>query len=169
MLVDMPNGCHDDSEPTPLNALVNVCVCARVWVCVRASYLAFLHARPDRVCIRLIFLNQELKLPVVVLRLPVQTLISPDTLAASLPRGHIQGAIQIVQTRKPVKQIQKWVGITKRKIQIAQIHVRQLCPLVPSIGEAQAHGLRVRESKAVFEQAVRVTGVHSPQRFGRIH
>lgn len=131
--------------------------------------LAFLHARPDRVCIRLVFLNQQLKLPVVLLCLLVKKLISPDTLAASqhiLP--HIQGAIQIVRTRKPVKQIQKWVGITKRKVQIAQIHIRKLCPLFPSNGEAQAHGLRVRESKALFGPAVWMTGVHSPQRFGRI-
>ena len=164
----MPNGFHDDCEPTPLNALACVRVrdLASLW-----SYLAFLHARPDRVRIRLVFLNQQLKLLVLLLRLQVKKLISPDALAASQqihPHGHIQGAIQIDRTRKPVKQIQKWVGITKRKVQIAQIHVRQLRPLAPSTGEAQAHGLRVRESEAVFGQAVGVTGVHSPQRFGRI-
>lgn len=125
------------------------------------SYRALVHACPHRIYIRFIFLNHNLKLSICLLSFSVVELVSLNALAASrciTARSHVQATGQIVWTRKPVKQIQKRVGITKRKIEIAQV----------PLGEARAHGVRVGESQAVFGEAVGVTSFKSPQRFGRI-
>lgn len=122
---------------------------------------ALVHACPHRIYIRFIFLNHNLKLSICLLSFSVVVLVSLNALAASryiTARSHVQATGQIVRTRKPVKQIQKRVGITKRKIEIAQV----------PLGEARAHGFRVGESQAVFGEAVGVTSFKSPQRFGRI-
>lgn len=77
---------------------------------IRVPYLALLHARPDRVSVRLVLLHEQLELAVVVLRLLIQTLIRLHARAASQhvrPRGRVQGAVRHVRTREPVKQIQK--------------------------------------------------------------
>jgi len=122
------------------------------------AYRALFHACPHRIYIRFIFLNQKLKLLVFLLSSSVEALVSLNALAASRRISHVQATGQIVRTRKPVKQIQKRVGVTKGKIEIAQV----------PLGEARAHGFRLGESQAVFGEAVRVTSFKSPRRFGRI-
>lgn len=122
------------------------------------TYRALFHACPHRIYIRFIFLYQKLKLSVFLLSSSVVALVSLNALAASRRISHVQATGQIVRTRKPVKQIQKRVGVTKRKIEIAQV----------PLGEAWAHGFRLGESQAVFGDAVRMTSFKSPQRFGRI-
>lgn len=122
------------------------------------TYRALFHACPHRIYIRFIFLYQKLKLSVFLLSSSVVALVSLNALAASRRISHVQVTGQIVRTPKPVKQIQKRVGVTKRKIEIAQV----------PLGEARAHGFRLAESPAVFGEAVRMTSFKSQQRFGRI-
>lgn len=118
------------------------------FICLFAAYLALLHARPHRICPRLVFLTEELKVLVFLLGVLVVALVRLDAQTAAVRVAvaeRVEAAVQIVRTRRAVQQIQQGVGVTKGKVQIAHIY----SPRPLSVGKAPAQLVGIQESKAV--------------------
>lgn len=114
-----------------------------------AAYLALLHARPHRISPRLVFLSQQLEVLVFLLGVLVVVLVRLDAPAASgrvAVAEHVEAAVQIVRTCRPVEQIQQRVGVTKGKVQIAHIY----SPRPLFVGKVPAQIVGVCESEAVL-------------------
>lgn len=141
-------------SPTPSHPIPFVClfVCflsfLAGFICLFAAYLALLHARPHRICPRLVFLSEELKVLVFLLGVLVVALVRLDAQTAAVRVAvakRVEAAVQIVRTRRAVQQIQQGVGVTKGKVQIAHIY----SPRPLSVGKAPAQLVGIQESKAV--------------------
>lgn len=146
------DGHHIQSPPTPP-------------VSLSSAYLALLNARPHRICPRVVFVGQQLEVLVLLLRVLVVALVRLHAQAAAgRVAQHVEAAVQIVRTRRPVEQIQQRVGVTKGEVQIAHIYSRRAL----GVAEALAQVVGVCESEAVPRETIPAATFKTPHLFDRV-